>query len=586
MSFLRLFLLVSAGSLLLAGARGEEVAPPPADPSVAAPAPEATPADTAALSLPDPALPATEPADAAVPDPATAEGTVSARRMAARSRFLRLLDENRNAEAVVAGTELVALTREEFGADSIRLATPLTNLGTAQLRAGNATAAEASYAEAVELIEDSEGILSPRLENPLLGLGETYMRAERYPQATTAYERALRVSQVNEGLYNLEQIPIRDGLAEGYLQLGDLEKANFHQESQVTIQVRRVGGDSASVTPTMYKLGRWYERSGQPERARFAYQRAARMVEAEKGDNAPELVEPLIAMGDSYVAQALLPPDPQRPESPISLLPMSSAMYRKALTILDKQPEPDPALRARAYVALGDLYMLWNRRTTALQAYGNAWTTLATDASLDELRAGYFDQPSRLMGTDPPRLYPRSVAKDTRIDRSKLLPGFVLVGYAVEPTGRAVDVQVIESDPPGLLDATVADAVRGSLFRPRVGDDGAPIRADGLVYRHEFRYAEGRLKPKAAPIPDGGRIDEPGRLDLPPASSDQPPPPPAGDDVPLPPPGGDGPALPPAGEDVPLPPPGGDGPLLPPAGEDVPLAPPGGDAPLGLPPGS
>jgi tetratricopeptide (TPR) repeat protein len=490
------------------------------------------------------------------------------RRLAARARFLRLLEEGRNAEAVAAGTELVALTREEFGPDSIRLATPLTNLGTAQLRAGNAAAAEASYGEAAALIEDREGILSPRLENPLLGLGETAMGSGRYAQATAAYERALRVSQVNEGLYNLGQIPIRDGLAEGYLQLGDMEKANFHQESQVNIQARRVGSDSGSLTPAIYKLGRWYERSGQPERARFAYQRAARMVEAEKGANAPELIEPIIAMGDSYVAQALLPPDPDRPESPISLLPMSSAMYRKALELIDRQPEPDLALRARAYVALGDLYMLWNRRSTALQAYGNAWTTLTSDDTLAELRAGYFGEPSRLMGTEAPRLYPRSVAKDPNIDRSKLLPGFVLVGFAVEPTGRAVDVQVIESDPPGLLDATVADAVRGSLFRPKAGDDGQPVRADGVVYRHEFRYAESRLKPKAAPVPDGGRLEEPGgRLGPPPAASDQPLPTPGGNDAPLAPPGA------------------GDVPVLPGTGDDAPLPAPGGDAPLGLPPG-
>jgi TonB family protein len=365
------------------------------------------------------------------------------------------------------------------------------------------------------------------------------MRSERYPQATAAYERALRVSQVNEGLYNLEQVPIRDGLSEGYLQQGDLEKANFHQEAQIDIRSRRVGTDSASVTPALYKLGQWYERSGQPERARFAYQRAARMIEGEKGNAAPELVEALLAMGDTYREQALLPPDPNRPESPLSLLPMSSAMYRRARGGGDRQPEPDLALRGRAYASLGDLYMLWNRRTTALQAYGNAWTVLSAEALLDQ-RDAWFARPQRLMGTDPPTLYPRSVARDPSYDRRKLLPGFVLVRFAVEPNGRATGVEVLESDPPGLLDAAVADAVSGSLFRPKLVE-GQPVRADGITYRHEFRYAESRLKPKAAPTPDGGRIDAPERTDLPV--------PPAGGDQPLPVPAG------PADEDAPIGPP-------------------------------
>jgi tetratricopeptide (TPR) repeat protein len=100
------------------------------------------------------------------------------------------------------------------GEDSLELASPLTNLATAQLRNGDLRDAEASYQAAIVLLEKREGFLSPRLANPLVGLGETYVRSEQYPQATEAYERALRVNHVNEGFYNLEQIKIRDGLTE------------------------------------------------------------------------------------------------------------------------------------------------------------------------------------------------------------------------------------------------------------------------------------------------------------------------------------------------------------------------------------
>lgn len=539
MILLRTLLLVIAGAFAGTTAARTAAAAGPEEPPGAVPAsdgggPPAPPASDGAAGV---LLPAGPPAadegpgsppvvpGATAPSPAAEPAGPLAgadRRGAARARFLRLMDDGSYAEAVVAGGELVELTRTEFGDASIRLATPLTNLGTARLRAGDLAGAEADYQGAIDRIEAAEGILSRRLENPLLGLGETYMRSERYPQATAAYERALRVSQVNEGLYNLDQVPIRDGLTEGYLQQGELEKANFHQEAQVDIRSRRVGTDSAAVTPALYKLGRWYERSGQPERARFAYQRAARMIAGERGDAAPELVEALLAMGDTYRDQALLPPDPDRPESPLSLLPMSSAMYRKALAIIDRQPEPDLALRGRAYASLGDLYMLWNRRTTALQAYGNAWTVLSADELLDR-RDGYFARPQRLMGTDPPVLYPRSVARDPDVDRRKLLPGFVLVRFAVEPTGRATGVEVLESDPPGLLDAAVVNAIGGSLFRPQLAA-GQPVRTAGVTYRHEFRYAESRLKPKAAPLPDGGRIDTPDRAELPPPGrGDQPP---------------------------------------------------------------
>lgn len=452
---------------------------------------------------------------------------------AARTRFLRLLEDGRNAEAVTAGEEVLALTRAEFGSDNSRAAAPLTNLATARLRAGDLAGASADYRAAVELIEKYQGILAPRLVNPLLGLGETYTRAGQFAEATAAYERALRVNQVNDGIYNLGQLPIRDGLSEGYLGLGDLAKANFHQEAQLRVQGRKVGTDSTSLAPAMYKLGAWYDRSGQPERARFVYQRAARLIEDDKGENAPELVDALIAIGDTYRAQALLPPDPNSSESPLSLLPLSSAMYRRALDVLDRQPAPVPLQRGRTYVALGDLYMLWGRRATAEQAYGRAWATLAGEVPLENARDEYFSAPSRLMGLEPPRLYPRSIANRPP-DAAKLLPGFVVVGYAVEPSGKAVDVRVIESDPPGLLDEAVLLSVRNSLFRPRY-ENGQAVASAQQVYRHEFRYQESRLQPKAAPLPEGGRLEQPGAGATPAAGDDAPAAAPAAPPVPAPP---------------------------------------------------
>jgi tetratricopeptide (TPR) repeat protein len=469
--------------------------------------------------------PAPDPAAAPPADPALAEDA-NAARQAARTRFVRLLSEGRNEEAVRAGEELLELTRAQFGAGSIRLAAPLTNLGTARLRAGQLPAAEASYKAAVELVEGREGILALRLVPPLVGLGETYTRAGQYADAAAAYERALRVNQVNEGIYNTDQIPIRDGLSESYLGLQDLDKANFHQEAQIPVTTRRVGSDSAALGPALLKLGRWYERSGQPERARFAYQKAARLVEAEQGEDSPALVDSLLAIGDTYRAQALLPADPNSGEAPMGLLPLSSAMYRRALEILERQDPPDAARQGRAYVALGDLYMLWGRRKTAELAYGRAWEALA-DPALGATRDDYFDAPVRLMGPEPPRLYPRSVATRPPQDQGTLLPGTVSVRYGVDALGKAVDVTLLESDPPGLVDDAVLAAVRGALFRPRYVD-GAPVVAAGIVYQHAFRYREGALKPKPVETPEGGRIEPPGAAPLPP--------PPPADPAPLAPP--------------------------------------------------
>ena len=228
---------------------------------------------------------------------------------AASERYLRLIAEGRNAEAVAAAQEVLALTRQLHGDDSVELASPLTNLATAQLRNGDLRDAEASYQAAISVLERREGFLSPRLANPLVGLGETYVRSEQYPLAAEAYERALRVNHVNEGFYNLDQIKIRDGLTESYLGLQDIDKANFHQQAEIYVQQRKYGKDNPEFVPALIKLGHWYDRTGQPESARDVYESAVRLVEKSDGEKSPAVVDPLIAIAETYRQQALMPPE-------------------------------------------------------------------------------------------------------------------------------------------------------------------------------------------------------------------------------------------------------------------------------------
>ncbi len=424
-------------------------------------------------------------------------------RDAAEERYQRLIAEGRNADAAAAGQEVLALTGQLHGTDSLELADALTNLATAQLRNGDLQAAEASYQAAITLLEKREGFLSPRLVNPLTGLGEAYVRSEQYPLATKAYEQALRVNHVNEGFYNLDQIGIRDGLTEGYLGLQDLEKANFHQEAQIYVQQRKLGRDNPALVGPLTKLGRWYDRSGQTDAARLVYQGAARIVQGADGENSPNMVEPLLAIAETYRQQALLPPDPESNQSPDTLLPLSSMMLRKALGIVEKQSPPDPAERARILVKLGDLYLMWGKQNTAADRYKEAWQALSSDPALEVRRDEFFAAPARIMGPVPPAILPVPSRKAPPPDPKDLEPGFVVVRFNVDQLGRVSDATVIESDPANLLEERVQETATRTLFRPRFVD-GAPVATTGLVLRHEFRYAPKKLEKKDGPPADDG----------------------------------------------------------------------------------
>jgi len=428
---------------------------------------------------------------------------LTAERAAAEERYQRLLAEGRNAEAAAAGLEVVTLTEKLHGTGSAELAGPLVGLATAQLRNGNLREAEGNFQAAVTLIEKRAGALSGQLLDPLLGLGEAYVRDGQYALATQAYERALRVNHVNEGFYNLEQIRIRDGLTEGFLGQRDLEKANFHQEAQVYVHQRKLGRDNPAMVEPLNKLGRWYDRSNQTEAARLVYQGAARLVEKTSGEDSPGMVDPLLAIAETYRQQALLPPDPESNQSPETLLPLASMMLRRALAIVEKQTPADPARQAGILVKLGDLYLMWGKQNTATDRYQEAWQALTAGPGLEARRDELFAQPARIMGPVPPTIFPVPSRKAPPPDPRDLEPGFVVVRFDVDQSGRVSEATIVESDPANLLEERVRATAKSTLFRPRYVD-GAAVPTSGLVLRHEFRYAPAKLEKNEKPATDEG----------------------------------------------------------------------------------
>lgn len=497
-----------------AGLRADEADAGAGPPPAAGPADQApgnTDAGGAANGAVDPiadsgGAPADAAADAAaLPAPAPSPPDPAALREAAQARYLRLMDEDRAAEAVPAAREVVDLTRQLAGDGTLALARPLTNLATAQARAGDLPAAEGNYRDAIALIERHEGILSPRLGNALNGLGDTYLRAGQYEQAVAAFQRALGVSQVNEGLYNPGQYPIRDALSESFLGTEDLEQATFHQKFQVMAEGRRLGGDSPALADALYKLGAWYQRTGQPEDARLVYQRLDRILEDGLGDDAPARADAALAIARTFKQQALAPASANAEESPLAYLPLAATHLRRALEIDKRQPVPDPARRGRILVELGDVYLLLNRRNAALENYSAAWSVLAGREDLVEQRGEYFGDPVLVAGPDWPAVHPRKARRNPRSARE---PGFVLVRYAVDERGLVEEAAIVEADPVGLIDDAVLAALRGSLYRPRF-EAGQPVRAGNLLRRHAYRYRSDREEPVPPPEAPDRPLAEP-----------------------------------------------------------------------------
>ena len=82
-----------------------------------------------------------------------------------------------------------------------------------------------------------------------------------------------------------------------------------------------------------------------------------------------------------------------------------------------------------------------------------------------------------------------------------------MVNYTVNARGRTEDITVVESQPPGLMDAEAERAVRRMVFRPRYVD-GQPVSTPDRTFRHRYSYIEERLPDDiAAAMEEGGTED-------------------------------------------------------------------------------
>jgi tetratricopeptide (TPR) repeat protein len=477
---------------------GRNTAPESAPESTSESANESAPGSapgSSPVSSPDSAPPVSGEPPPAAPD---SPEVLLARRDAAQATYLALIDQKRYDEAVTLAAQVVDLTSRSFGAQSIELAAPLVNLATAQMHAGDLVGAEGNYQACIALIERAEGIASPRLVNPLVGLGETYMRGGMYVQANDSYLRALRVNHAAMGFFNLEQMKVLDGISESYLGIEKLAEANAQQRAQVAIHQRRAErGDDAELVEALYKLGRWYNRTGQYAESREAYQWARRILRERGGADDPAQVDALLGEALGYLNEGAVP--------------ASVSTLKRALDLVDSQPVKDPLKRAEVLVALGDLYTVARQHRAARQRYGQAWTDLSGDEILLAQRDEYFREPTIISS---PRL-PLAVGPDgARIDARSAVPGnfaegSVLATLTVTPEGDAIDAKIVESDPPGLLDRDVLRTLGVTAFRPRMAD-GVCVASEAVQFRHQFRYprsvaaAPGSAEaPASAPLPAG-----------------------------------------------------------------------------------
>jgi tetratricopeptide (TPR) repeat protein len=388
-------------------------------------------------------------------------------------------------EADAMAKRIIELSIRLYGINSHDSAKALTNLGTVQYHNKDFESAQLNYKAAIDIIERIEDRLHESLVNPLKGLGAAQLGAGRPDLAKETFDRAVHVSHVNEGPHNLMQVEVLDALTETYLTVGEVDEALDVQEKVVNLQLRNVDPESEAAIPALEREAIWMHRMQHYNAERNSYRKIIRILEKTRGSDDIALIPPLTGLGKSYLFV-----EPYDPEMQYYTPASGGEVYlKRALRIAEESPQSDWEILRGSMLALGDFYALSGRETRATRAYTEAWDFLSADEERIPSRISNLESSVVLQDVSPTIYY-----NSTRQDYAATQPenferGTIEVGYAIDTSGQATNIRLIEARPAGLVEMEneVLRDVRDLIHRPRL-EDGKIVPVDGMTYTHEFFY--------------------------------------------------------------------------------------------------
>jgi TonB family protein len=449
-----------------------EAAPDPADPGVEAPVADDI-AEAGGNTVVDPAGDATPVSAETVEDPFAEDPVVAGPPPLPPSWFetriaIEELAESGDFEAALDLQEhLLTLAAAEFGEPSPQVAEAHLLIAGVLRQNDQFRAAEGEILNAIQVYEDVAGPMSVELIEPYLRLGENYSDAGDFASALSSYGEARTIGRREYGLLNESQIDIIDDMSAAAEELGQVEEAGQLQLDALIIVERNHTATSLEAIEANYRYADWLRDHYQNEEALHVYYQIESIIK------------------DHYASDPLMTVRLLRERSRTLRIPMGDmgggvprSSLADALEILEGMPEPPPLLMAEVLVEMGDWQVEYARTRVPSDYYVRAWGLLGQVENGDELRRQWFDE---LVPIDLPRISQRGLTEDTDAPA-----GFVIVYFTVDESGHTQDIEITDSQPPGLKDSAVLQVIRVARFRPRVVD--GEIVAVRRGYRFPFHY--------------------------------------------------------------------------------------------------
>lgn len=340
------------------------------------------------------------------------------------------------------------------------------------------------------------------LARPLTLLGDAQFGLRQYEEALQSYALAVHVSRVSDGLFSPNQIEAVYKQSEALQRLGNLEEAASREEYAFEVLWKAHGADSEALLPGIFRLAKWHNERYNIFAARALFEQALRIHAANGDEGSPKSIPALQGLAETYRMERFPPFYASEREAPAFAMstrpglrtsafdapltfnnfPVAERALQAVIHIRREDPASGPLPVSEAILDLADWHLLWERFNKAEILYGHVYGVMRQLDSVDA--DAYFAKPKLLHMPLPKDPKPPS---GRRALEGKENPGFVEVAFRVSPTGGVQNMQVVASEPKGMMDFSVRRSLRNARYRPALVD-GQATAFERETYRHEFRY--------------------------------------------------------------------------------------------------
>jgi tetratricopeptide (TPR) repeat protein len=422
-------------------------------------------------------------------------------RLATYKEFRNAFDAADYAKALPLAAQVLQQTRSQFGADSLEMVNPRTNVATTYYRMGRFGEALDGYRETLTQLDQQDDATNPLLIRPLHGIGATLHAMNRDAEAIAPLKRAVDITRNREGMKSPSQMPLLKELVACYMSTGRIQEAGTEEVYAFNVAEATYGRNDIRMLGPLDDYARWNEAAGRYSAARALHLRAVQLADSVLGNSTLQSVNGLRGIarsyrlafvnGESEEATAAATSDGfggSMLAAPVVITPTQSAEGERALRIaiqrLAAAIPAQPQRLGEVQTDLGDWYLTGGGTARALPVYHEAWTSLA--------QAGG----EKLLATAVPLTYhppPASTARglqDPALYDAQVVEVRLSIGANGDVRDAVVTNPVADREP---IERAVTAALKRSVFRPVIAD-GAAVASTDQIFREQVYVKRPRTK--------------------------------------------------------------------------------------------